>query len=137
MAQLKPFEKLSRPALGWVKTLRKALGMTSQQLAGRCGVSKTRILRLEQDEILGRTTLASLEKVANKMGCRLVYAFVPEKDILNVIEEKAQEKALEILSRISHSMEMEDQAIGKTANLEQLELLKEKLLRENIKSLWD
>lgn len=136
MRQLDPFDKFSQPTLGWVKTIRKAIGMTTIQLAKRCGLSKQRILRIEQDEILGRTTLATLEKVAQQLECKLVYAFFPQKDLLQMIEDQAEQKALEKLVGISHSMKLENQKIAETIQKEQLELLKEKLIRENIKSLW-
>jgi predicted DNA-binding mobile mystery protein A len=110
--------------------------MTTIQLAKRCGLSKQRILRIEQDEILGRTTLATLEKVAQQLECKLVYAFFPQKDLLQMIEDQAEQKALEKLVGISHSMKLENQKIAETIQKEQLELLKEKLIRENIKSLW-
>ena len=72
MKQLEAIQKFNIPAAGWVRTIRKALGMTSIQLAKKCGVSKVRILRIEQDEISGHTTLATLEKVAEQLGCRLI-----------------------------------------------------------------
>lgn len=137
MKQLEAIQKLNMPATGWVRTIRKALGMTSIQLAKKCGVSKVRILRIERDEISGHTTLATLEKVAEQLGCRLIYALVPEKDLLLVIEEQAEKKALEKLSYISHSMALEDQKIEATMHQQQVEMLKEKLMEQNIKSIWD
>ena len=136
-ARLKPFRGLVVPETGWVRTIRNVLGMTGAQLAEKCGVSKTRILRIEQDEISGKTSLATLERAAKELGCRLVYGFVPEKDFLETLEERAQKKAEEKLSSVSHSMAMEDQKTGSKAYKDQAEYLKEELLRNNVKSLWD
>ena len=137
MCQLGPLGEFIMPVDGWVKTIRKALGMTSIQLAKNCNVSKQRILRIQQDEISGHTTLATLEKVAEQLGCKLIYAFVPKVDLLQMIEEQAEKKAVEKLSRISHSMELEDQKVVSKMQEEQIKLLKEKLLEQNIKSLWE
>ncbi|WP_425361840.1 mobile mystery protein A [Candidatus Tisiphia endosymbiont of Mystacides longicornis] len=125
------------PPTGWLKTIRKAIGMSTAQLAKKCAVSTQRILRIEQDEILGRTTLTTLEKTAEQLGCRLVYAFVPKKDFLKIIEEQAEKKALEKLNRISHSMVLEDQKVVNKMQKDQLDLLKDQLMRKNIKSLWE
>ncbi len=137
MYQLTPLNGFITPPTGWLKTIRKAIGMSTAQLAKKCAVSTQRILRIEQDEILGRTTLTTLEKTAEQLGCRLVYAFVPKKDFLKIIEEQAEKKALEKLNRISHSMVLEDQKVVNKMQKDQLDLLKDQLMRKNIKSLWE
>jgi DNA-binding XRE family transcriptional regulator len=58
--QLKGLSKLNHPEIGWVKTIREALGMNTRQLGKRCNVSSERIIRIESDEMEGRTTLATL-----------------------------------------------------------------------------
>lgn len=137
MTQLQPLQQFKIPSLGWVRTIRKALGMTSQQLANKCSLSKQRILRIEKDEIIGHTTIATLEKVAQELGCSFVYGFMPQKDLFLIIEEQAQKKALEILTRVSHSMAIEEQKVEVRMQKEQLILLKEELMKQNIKFLWD
>ncbi|WP_375330330.1 mobile mystery protein A [Candidatus Tisiphia endosymbiont of Nemotelus uliginosus] len=137
MYQLTSLNGFITPPTGWLKTIRKAIGMSTAQLAKKCAVSTQRILRIEQDEILGRTTLTTLEKTAEQLGCRLVYAFVPKKDFLKIIEEQAEKKALEKLNRISHSMVLEDQKVVNKMQKDQLDLLKDQLMRKNIKSLWE
>jgi predicted DNA-binding mobile mystery protein A len=137
MAQLLPLQQFKIPKLGWVQTIRKALGMTNQQLAHKCNVSKQRILRIEKDEVVGRTTIATLEKVAQELGCSFVYGFVPKKDLNLIIEEQAHKKALEVLSRVSHSMTIEEQKVEELMQKQQLELLKEQFMKQNTKSLWD
>ncbi|BFD45610.1 MAG: hypothetical protein DMENIID0002_02560 [Rickettsia endosymbiont of Sergentomyia squamirostris] len=136
MNQLSPLENMIIPSNGWLKTIRTAIGMTSQQLARRCGVSKQRILRIENDEVLMKTTLATLEKVASQLGCKLVYAIVPEKNLLNIIEEQAERMAIDRLKEISHSMILEDQKVIDKKQQEQIEILKEELMKNNIKTIW-
>ena len=52
--------------------------MSAEQLARRVGVSRATIVTLERSEARGRITLASLEKLSRGLGCRVVYALVPE-----------------------------------------------------------
>ncbi len=137
MSQLQPLLIVKRPNVGWVQTIRKTLGMTNLQLARKCKLSKQRILRIEKDEILGRTTIATLDKIAEQLGCTLVYSFVPKKDLVAIIEEQAQKRALEILSRVAHSMILEEQKVDIAMQKEQIEWLKDQLMKQNIKSLWD
>jgi len=125
------------PNKGWVYTIRTLLGMTGKQLGSRCGVSKQRIVRLESDEVLKKTTLETLDKVANQLGCRLVYAIVPKDDLLKMIENQAEKKAIERLSNISHTMALEDQKISTNEQIEQIEILKDELIRNNIKAIWE
>lgn len=136
MSQLNSMKNVVIPSNGWIKTIRTALGMTSMQLAQRCGVSKQRILRIENDEILMKTTLGTLEKIASQLGCKLVYAIVPEKDLLKIIEEQAEKKAIEKLQTVSHSMILEDQEVTTRKHHDQIEILKEELMKNNIKTIW-
>src|SRR6185436_690079 len=66
------------PDGGWVRAVRLALGMSAEQLARRVGVSRATIAALERSEERGRITLASLEKLARGLGCRVAYALIPE-----------------------------------------------------------
>ena len=67
-----------KPSTGWARAVRKSLGMSAEQLARRIGVSRATIVTLERSEARGRITLASLEKLSRGLGCRMVYALVPE-----------------------------------------------------------
>lgn len=135
--QLKGLSKLSRPESGWVKTIRETLGMNTRQVGKRCNVSSERIIRIESDEIEGRTTLATLEKVAQAMNCRLVYAIVPNDGMIEFIEKTAAEKAKTQLQQTSHHMALEDQKISIESMKEQIHFLREELLKNNIKHIWD
>lgn len=135
--QLKGLLKLSRPEIGWVKTIRETLGMNTRQLGKRCNVSSERIIRIESDEIEGRTTVATLEKIAQAMNCRLVYAIVPNDGMIEFIERVAEDKAKIQLQQTSHHMALEDQKISIESMKEQIHFLKEELLKNNIKHIWD
>lgn len=135
--QLKGLSKLSCPEIGWVKTIRETLGMNTRQLGKRCKVSSERIIRIESDEMEGRTTLATLEKIAQAMNCRLVYAIVPNDGMIEFIEKTAEDKAKTQLQQTSHHMALEDQKISIESMKEQIHFLKEELLKNNIKHIWD
>lgn len=135
--QLKGLSKLNPPEIGWVKTIRETLGMNTRQLGKRCNVSSERIIRIESDEIEGRTTLATLDKIAQAMNCRLVYAIVPNDGMIEFIEKTAEDKAKTQLQQTSHHMALEDQEISIESMKEQIHFLKEELLKNNIKHIWD
>ena len=135
--ELAGMSKILRPKVGWIKTIRETLGMNTRQLGERCNVTSERIIRIEIDEVDGKTTLATLEKVAKAMNCRLVYGLVPNDEFIESIEKTASNKAESQLKRISHTMSLEDQRVSDSALKEQVEMLKEELIRGNIKKIWD
>ncbi len=135
--QVKHLSDFKIPTAGWIKTIREALGMNARQLGERSGVSGERILKIESDELKSRLTMATLEKMAEAMNCRLVYGFVPSESLSKIIERAAAEKARLQLTRVSHTMALEDQKITDKVLSEQIELLKEDLLRGNIKKVWE
>ena len=59
------------PRGGWLKTIRTALGMTTQQAGTRLGVSQSRMFRIEQAEADGSLSLKNLRDAANG-GARVV-----------------------------------------------------------------
>jgi len=134
--QLKPFDNITIPAEGWIKTIRQAMGMTALQLAKRSNLSRPRILRIEKDEMLKHVTLRTLEKVAEGLGCRVVYALVPQKDLLTAIDQQAEQYITNQLRSISHSMLLEDQKVVDNMQKKQKEILKEEVLKNNIKDIW-
>ncbi|MFO0445672.1 MAG: mobile mystery protein A [Holosporales bacterium] len=134
---LTTLSKILRPKVGWIKTIRETLGMNTRQLGERCNVTSERIIKIEADEVDGRTTLATLEKVAKAMNCKLVYALVPNDELVKIIEKAAQAKAELQLRHISHTMSLEDQKVSEKALKEQVLILKEELIKGNIKKVWD
>src|SRR5271156_7078401 len=89
-ATLRPLVKSPRPPKGWLRAVRDALGMTTAQFARRLGVSQPRIVELEQSEASGGVTLNTLQRAAEALGCRLVYALVPEQPLAETVRERAE-----------------------------------------------
>lgn len=125
------------PAKGWVQAIRKALGMTTKQLAKRAGVHRMRIVQLERAESEDAVTMRSLRSIANHLNCDLVYALVPRVPLQTTIEQQALKIAKQRVQRVSHSMALENQAVKVTEIKEQIADLAKKLLNGTPKNLWD
>src|SRR5438270_1807889 len=107
-AALRPFDKQPRPPRGWLRAIRDALGMTTKQFAERLGVSQPRIIELEQSEVSGKVTLNTLQRAAEALGCRVVYALVPERPLADTVRKRAEEIAHRQLADIAQTMSLED-----------------------------
>jgi predicted DNA-binding mobile mystery protein A len=128
--------KYQPPKTGWVRAIRKALGMTAEQLAKRLGLQRTRIVQLELAETQDAITLRSLRNAAAAMECELIYALVPKDSLENILKTKAFELATEQVNRVSHSMSLEDQALEEDQQKEQILQLAKDLLEGPLKKLW-
>jgi predicted DNA-binding mobile mystery protein A len=136
-ATLNPLAKSPRPPKGWLRAIRDALGMTTPQFARRLGVSQPRITELEQSEVSGGVTLHTLQRAAEALGCRLVYALVPEKPLAKTVHDRAELVAERQLASVEQTMKLEDQAVhGRKAGKELRRRLIEDLLRRPAR-LWD
>ena len=126
-----------RPARGWIRAVRVALGMSTRQLAQRVGIAQQSLSRLEASEISDSITLKSLRKVADKTGCKLVYALVPrDGSLLDIVREQALKKAEEMLPHVYHSMMLENQSVIDDEK-DRLKLLADEIMRDLNSSLWD
>ncbi len=111
---LKPFgvlAKVDRPHTGWIKAIRSALGMSLATLAKRVGVHKSRVAKIEQDEVAGNLTVKTMQKIADGLDCVFVYGFVPRHSLDKVVYDQAFIKASHELSKIMHTMSLEAQDI--------------------------
>jgi len=134
---LRPLIGASRPPKGWLRAVRDALGMTTAQLARRMGVTQPRIVELEKSEVSGNVTLHSLQRAAEAMGCRVVYALVPDRPLAEVVRSRAERLAEKQLASVQHTMSLEDQAVkDKRANKELRDEFVQELLRRPAR-LWD
>ena len=127
----------TRPPRGWVRAIRETLGMTTRQLGKRLRVSQPRIIKLEQSEATGAVTLDSLQRAAEALGCRLVYALVPLKPLDEMIEERVSSIAEKQLTSVEQTMRLEAQGVTNKARREEArqQIVKEVLRRPA--RLWD
>ena len=131
------FKVLPRPKEGWIRTLRKALGMSSPQLGRLLGVSKAQASQIERMEIDDRVTLKQLRRVAEKLDCELVYALVPRSSIKELIRERARYKAKNIVESANKHMILESQQLSDMSLKEQIDLEINRLIQDMPRDLWE
>jgi predicted DNA-binding mobile mystery protein A len=129
--------RIETPPRGWIRAVREALGMSTRQLAARMGAAPSRISTLEKAETTGRTTLRSLREAAEAMDCTLVYALVPNTSLESILRRRASDLANEEISRIHHTMRLENQAVGGADLDAQRQRLIDALLSGPPRRLWD
>ncbi len=133
---LKRTTELFKVNEGWIRYIRTLLGMSSRQLAKRLDVTPPSISMAENQEIEGAVTLKRMQKFADALECDFVYGFIPRKDIKELIQERATQKATEILNKSMIMMELEDQSVELLKeNKKQLNKMIEMI--KNDKYLWD
>jgi predicted DNA-binding mobile mystery protein A len=125
-----------RPNGGWLRAVRQGLGMTTRQLAKSVGVTQAAVVDAERNEAKGDITLATLQKYAAALGCELSYVLVPKRPLQEMIEERAERIAREQVSRVRHSMALEDQQTGKEHLERQVAEIRRKLLEGKRSRLW-
>jgi predicted DNA-binding mobile mystery protein A len=127
-----------RPANGWAKAIREAIGMTKEQLAKRLHVSASTVNTLERSEARSAITLDSLDRLARGLNCHLVYAIVPNdgKTLEQLVHERAEVVARQRLSRVSHTMMLEEQGLEERQEQRQLKRTVEALLAGSKRALW-
>ncbi|HEY8007536.1 MAG TPA: mobile mystery protein A [Methylocella sp.] len=130
------FANLRTPPEGWLRTVRKALGMSGAQLAKRMGVTRARVAQGEHAELSGGATLKSMQAAAEAMGCRFVYAIVPEKRIEAVIRAQARKKAMALVGTASTHMALESQNLPKDKIAQEIERLTREIAREMPSDFW-
>ncbi|TSA11954.1 MAG: mobile mystery protein A [Comamonadaceae bacterium] len=124
------------PPRGWLKEIREALGMTERQQAARLGVTGAALHKSEQSEADERITLGQLRKLADSLGCDLVYALVPRKPLAEVVHGRAKQLANDDVHGVAHAMSLEDQRPTDERLQKQVDRRTEELLRGKWSDLW-
>lgn len=131
-------QKVASPPTGWLKALRLALGMSSQQVATKLSVTRQGVQDMERREKDGSITIKALREVANALDMQLVYGFVPKDGSLDaLVERKAKELARQIVLRTSNTMKLEDQENSQERIEKAIEERAAAIKTEMPKSLWD
>jgi predicted DNA-binding mobile mystery protein A len=137
LSSMQNMELFMRPPRGWLKAIREALGMTTAQLGRRLGVVQSRVVAIEQAETKGTITLNSLEKAAQALDCRLVYALLPRQPLEDIVEQRASLLAKSRLKSTGHTMTLEAQGVDATDESEQLKRLIQQLVEKSGSKLWE
>ncbi len=130
-------ENLIMPPRGWTRAIREALGMTTRQLAARMKVAPSRVSAIEKAETSGSITLKTLREAAEAMDCAFVYAFVPTKPLDDVLRDRAAVKAGNELSRLNHTMRLENQTLTGSDLADERKRMIDALLSNSLRGLWD
>ena len=124
-----------RPARGWVRTLRDALGMSAFELGLRMGVTQPRASQIERAELNGSITLSTLERAAEALNCRLHYVIVPDEPLDRMVRRQARIKAAARLAAAPLSRPSDDHAnVDSELIALQLDLLADDLV--DSRGLW-
>ncbi len=90
------FSKLQReatPRCGWTKTVRLALGMSSNALGSRLGVTGQGVRKLEEAEADGSITLKTLSRLAHGLDCDVHYIFIPRTSLVEQLLKRTHQVA--------------------------------------------
>ena len=126
----------SRPLEGWIHAMRKALGMSAPELARRMGVTKPAIYQAEHKELEGGVTLQHMEKLAEALGGRFVYAIVPNGSVEDILQEQARKKAETTVRRASGHMALEKQSLLPEQTREEIARLAQDFMRDPPPDFW-
>lgn len=136
LARLKKQSAYTPPKQGWVRTIRKAFGMTIKQLAKRLQVDPSRVVKIETSEIKGAVTLRTLQAVAKSFDCQFVYCFIPNTTLEQTIATQAKQTATEHVKHIGQSLHLNTESIEATWLSDQIEDETKKLLQGSWKLVW-
>ena len=67
---------------GWLRTVRRAVGIPVAEAAGRMGMVESALFRMEYAEGRGVIELKTLRRAAEALGCELVYGLAPKAGTL-------------------------------------------------------
>lgn len=111
-ARLKDVIRMPPPKGGWIRTIRRALGMSMAQLGRQLGISQPSVAALELRDSRGTISVAKLQDVAEALGCDLVITFAPRIPLDEMVRRQATAKAHEEHARLTHTMRLEAQDDG-------------------------
>ena len=103
-----------RPARGWLRAVREAIGLKQETVAQKIGVTRPSYADLESSEARASISLSSLARAAEAMECELVYFIIPRDLVAKTFGELAlrHDPAMKHLHASEHSMALEGQAVG-------------------------
>lgn len=112
---------------GWIHYLRSVLGIKLSTLARLAKTTPSSVQQAERGEEKHKVTVETLRRMAEAMDCEFVYAFIPRKEIKELIKTRAYAKAKKILERADTHMALEDQKVTQDMN-ERIERFAKKLI---------
>lgn len=124
------------PREGWVRSIRKSLGMSMRSFSRRIGFNEPASVKaLERNELAGTITLQTLKRAAEAMDADFVYAIVPRNKLRHTVAARARELAEQRFAPIAKSMAMEEQGLSQAQIERQIDELARELERKP-EALW-
>ncbi len=135
---LEPFSMLLmvKPKVGWIRTIRQTLCMSTGVLAKRLKVAQSTIVDLENREAEKGVTLKKLEEVAEALGCTLVYALVPKESFISMINNHERQQAERLVYCTQKTMSLEEQSLSADQLKQQIDLVQQYIENEPLKKMW-
>ena len=138
LAKFSPALQSPPPEQGWLRLVRKSLGMSMVQLASKLNISKQGVKEIELREQEGGISLNTLRKAAQALDMKFIYGFVPiDGSLPALIERKAIERAKDIITRTAQTMSLEDQSTSSDHIQHAIDNLASEYQRDIPKKLWD
>lgn len=107
---LKKVEDISIPSSGWVNAIRLSLGMSLRQLGNKMNITAQSVKEIENREIKDTISINVLKQFGNAIDMKFVYGFIPRnKNLEDIIDQRARELARDIVNRTSINMKLEGQ----------------------------
>ena len=122
---------------GWIRQIREALGISARQLATKIGMAQSTLARIEKGEAERSVMLKTLDRVAEAIDCKVIYAFVPRETFEKFVHSRAVNAAEKLVRRVSYSMDLEDQGISETKRKAQIMVLADELSKELSRDIWE
>lgn len=91
--EMQPFRRAGmepNPTDGLLRAIRTALRVPAQEIAAATGMNCSGVFEMELREVSNAITMRSLSKMAEAMGCKVVYGIVPKYG--KTLEELAEER---------------------------------------------
>lgn len=133
-----PLQEESVPSSGWIRFVRKSIGMSLRQLGERMGITAQSVSDIEQREAEGKVTLSTLRDAAEALDMRVVYALVPKHGTMrDMVRRQARKLAEDAVARTSISMSLEEQSVPREELLREVDFLVEELIRKNTRTFWN
>lgn len=138
LAIFRPLKETIIPSKGWIHALRTTLKMSMRQLGNRLSITAQSIKEMEEREVNGAISIKSLNEVARALDMKLVYGFISKHGSLEqMIAQRAQEIAQEIVMRTNNSMKLEVQQNSEERIKKAIEQKTAEIKNEMPKYLWD
>jgi predicted DNA-binding mobile mystery protein A len=100
---------LATPRGGWLRAMRRALGMSLADMADRLGSVPSSVSRLELSEQKGTIQLDSLRRAAEALNCELAYVLIPREPLEPFVDKRRRLVAKQLNATVRTHMALEGQ----------------------------